>query len=82
MFAAMDLAEMYKKMGMPADQIELLQKAGVLDILSRWGPWLGVAGGIGVARLFAVRAALFLPRQSASALVCAGQRIVAPGGTA
>jgi hypothetical protein len=37
---------MYKKMGMPADQIELMQKAGVLDILSRWGPWLGVAGGI------------------------------------
>jgi hypothetical protein len=46
MFAAMDLAEMYKKMGMPADQIELMQKAGVLDILSRWGPWMGVAGGI------------------------------------
>jgi hypothetical protein len=47
MFAAMDLSELYKKMGMPADQIELMQKAGILEMLTRWGPGLGVAGGIG-----------------------------------
>ncbi len=47
MFAAMDLSEMYKKMGMPADQIDLLQKSGILEMLTRWGPGLGVAGGIG-----------------------------------
>jgi hypothetical protein len=46
MFATMDLSEMYKKMGVPADQIELMQKAGILEMLTRWGPTLGVAGGI------------------------------------
>jgi hypothetical protein len=47
MFAVMDLSEMYKKMGMPADQIELMQKAGILEMLTRWGPTLGAVGAIG-----------------------------------
>jgi hypothetical protein len=47
MYAAMDLSEMYQKMGMPAEQIEPLQKAGLFALLSRYGPWLTLASGIG-----------------------------------
>ncbi|HUE16670.1 MAG TPA: hypothetical protein VMR25_21020 [Planctomycetaceae bacterium] len=46
-FSRTDLIQMYEKMGMPADQIELIRKMGMVEMMSRWGPWLGLAGGVG-----------------------------------
>jgi hypothetical protein len=55
-FSRTDLTQMYEKMGMPADQIELIRKVGVVEMMSRWGPWLGLTGGVGwLAYLLFVR---------------------------
>jgi hypothetical protein len=48
LYAAMDLSEMFKKMGLSAADTERVQKAGLFDGLSRYGPWLSVASGIGL----------------------------------
>jgi hypothetical protein len=44
-FARSDLMEMYEKMGMPADQLEMIRKSGVVESMSHWGPWMGLVGG-------------------------------------
>jgi len=44
-FSRTDLMEMYEKMGMPADQLDLVWKTGLVDSMSHWGPWLGLVGG-------------------------------------
>jgi hypothetical protein len=46
-FAAMDVAVMYKEMGMSAEMVEAMQKAGLFATFSRYGPWLSLASGIG-----------------------------------
>ncbi len=40
------LMEMYEKMGMPAAQLEMMRKSGVVETMSHWGPWIGILGGI------------------------------------
>ena len=40
-----DLLEMYEKMRMPAAQLELMRKSGMIDMMSRWMPWMGLVGG-------------------------------------
>ncbi len=45
-FAAMDISEMYKKMGIAAEMLESMRKAGLFDILSRYGPWLSLTSGL------------------------------------
>jgi hypothetical protein len=47
MFAAMDLSDMYRRMGTSAELIEQMQKAGMFQMFSRYGPWLSLATGIG-----------------------------------
>jgi hypothetical protein len=42
-----DLMEMYEKTGMPIDQIELIRKTGIVEMMSRWGPWMGFVSGVG-----------------------------------
>jgi hypothetical protein len=46
-FSRTDLLEMYKKMGTPADQLEMIQKMGLVESMSRWGPWMYLVGGAG-----------------------------------
>jgi len=45
-FSRNDLTQMYQKMGIPADQLEMIRKMGMIDLMSRWGPWMGLASGI------------------------------------
>jgi hypothetical protein len=45
-FSRTDLMKMYEKMGIPADQTEMIRKMGMVEIMSQWGPWMGLAGGI------------------------------------
>ena len=45
-FSRAGLIEMYEKMGMPPAQLEMMQKSGFIDLLSRWGPWMGLVGGL------------------------------------
>jgi hypothetical protein len=47
-FSRSELMEMYQKMGMPADQLETLRKAGFVELMHRWGPWMGLIGGAGL----------------------------------
>jgi len=44
-FSRTDLMEMYEKMGMPADQLEMIRKTGLVESMSHWGPWAGLVGG-------------------------------------
>ena len=44
-FSRSGLMEMYEKMGMPPAQLEMIRKSGVVESMSRWGPWLGLLGG-------------------------------------
>jgi len=44
-FSRTDLMEMYEKMGMPADQLEMMRKTGLVESMSQWGPWMGLVGG-------------------------------------
>jgi hypothetical protein len=46
-FSRTDLMEMYEKMGMPADQLEMMRKTGLVESMSHWGPWMGLVGGAG-----------------------------------
>jgi hypothetical protein len=40
------LMEMYGKMRMPAGQLEMMQKSGMIELMSRWMPWMGLASGV------------------------------------
>ena len=44
-FSRTGLMEMYEKMGMPAAQLEMMRKSGMIESMSRWGPWMGMVGG-------------------------------------
>jgi hypothetical protein len=46
-FLRTDLTERYDKSGMAADRIELIRKTGTGEMMSRWEPWMGLAGGVG-----------------------------------
>ncbi len=46
-FSRTDLMEMYEKIGMPPDQLELIRKTGVAQSMSHWMPWMGLVGGAG-----------------------------------
>ena len=39
------LMEMYEKMEMPAAQLEMIRKSGMIEAISRWMPWMGLVGG-------------------------------------
>jgi hypothetical protein len=55
-FARADLAEMYRQQGFSADQVEMFQKMGLLEMMPRWGLWGGLTGGaVWVVYLLAVR---------------------------
>jgi hypothetical protein len=45
-FSRTGLMEMYKKMQMPAAQLEMIRKSGMIEAISRWMPWMGLVGGI------------------------------------
>jgi hypothetical protein len=45
-FSPTILMEMYEKMRMPAAQLEMIRKSGMIEMMSRWMPWMGLAGGI------------------------------------
>jgi hypothetical protein len=44
-FSRIDLEELYEKVGMPADQLEMMRKMGFFESMARWAPWLGLVGG-------------------------------------
>jgi len=44
-FSRTDLMQMYEKMGMSADQLEMIRKMGLVEMMSQWGPWMSVVGG-------------------------------------
>jgi hypothetical protein len=44
MFSRTGFMKMYEKMGMPADQLEMMRKMGVAEWLTHWGPWMGLVG--------------------------------------
>jgi hypothetical protein len=46
-FSRIDLMEMYKKMGMTTDQLEMMRKTGFVHSMSQWGPWMALVGGAG-----------------------------------
>jgi hypothetical protein len=43
-FSRTDLMEMYEKMGIPADQLEMMRKTGLVESMSHWGPWMDLGG--------------------------------------
>jgi hypothetical protein len=45
-FSQDGLMEMYRKMQMPAAQLEMLRKSGMIEAMSRWMPWISLGGGI------------------------------------
>ena len=45
-FLRTDLMEMYEKMQMPAAQLEMMRKSGMIEQMSRWMPWMGLVGGV------------------------------------
>ena len=44
-FSQSNLMEMYEKMKLPADQLEMMRKSGMVESMARWGPWMGLVGG-------------------------------------
>ena len=44
-FSQTGLMEMYEKMGMPAAQLEMIRKSGMIEMMSRLMPWMGLVGG-------------------------------------
>jgi hypothetical protein len=46
-FSRTNLMEMYEKMGMPADQLDMVRKTGLVEAMSHWGPWMGLVSGAG-----------------------------------
>ena len=45
-FSRVDMMKLYERMGIPAEQLDLIRKMGVADMMSRWGPAMTVTGGI------------------------------------
>jgi len=55
-FSRADLMAMYEKMGLPADQLEMMRKMGFVESMSHWGPWVGlVSGAVWLGYLLYVR---------------------------
>jgi hypothetical protein len=68
-FSRTDLMELYEKMGMPADQLEIIRKTGMVEAMSRWGPWGGLVGGaFWLGYLLYVRR-YFLPKREEDTLM-------------
>lgn len=44
-FSRNDLMRMYEKMEMPAEQLEMIRKSGIVESMNRWGPWMGLVAG-------------------------------------
>ena len=38
--------EMYEKMQMPAAQLEIIRKSGMIEAMSGWMPWMASVGGV------------------------------------
>jgi hypothetical protein len=45
-FSRVNLMEMYEKIGMPAAQLEMMRKTGVVESMSRWAPAMSVVSGV------------------------------------
>jgi hypothetical protein len=45
-FARGGLMEMYERMRMPPDQLEMIRKSGLVESMAQWGPWAVGLGGI------------------------------------
>lgn len=45
-FSRTNLLEMYEKMQIPAAQLEMMKKSGMIEMMSRWMPWIGIVGGL------------------------------------
>jgi hypothetical protein len=55
-FSRTNLMEMYEKMEMPADQLEIIRKSGLVESMSPWMPWtMLVTGVLGLGYLLYVR---------------------------
>jgi hypothetical protein len=55
-FSRTTLMEMYEKMRMPADQLEMIRKSGIVQSMSGSAPWLAlVSGAVGLGYLLYVR---------------------------
>ena len=44
-FSQTGLMEMYEKMHIPAAQLDMMRKSGMIETMSRWMPWMGLLGG-------------------------------------
>ena len=45
-FTRSDLMAMYEKMNMPPEQLEMIRKSGIVELMSQWGPWMGAVSGV------------------------------------
>jgi hypothetical protein len=55
-FSRTNLMEMYEKMQLPADQLDVIRKTGLVESMSPWMPWTMAVGGIvGLGYLLYVR---------------------------
>ena len=45
-FSPTCLMEMYEKMRMPVAQLEMIRKSGMIEMMSRWMPWMASVGGV------------------------------------
>ncbi len=44
-FSGTNLMKMYEKMQMPADQLEMIRKSGVVELMSQTAPWMALVSG-------------------------------------
>jgi hypothetical protein len=44
-FSGTNLMKMYEKMEMPADQLEMIRKTGLVESMSQLAPWVGLVSG-------------------------------------
>jgi hypothetical protein len=66
-FSRTDLMQMYEKMGFPPEQLEMMRKTGIVELMSRWGPWMGLAAGAGwLGYLLYVRRYFVASREAAT----------------
>ncbi len=47
-FSRGGLMELYEKMGLPAEQLEMVRKSGLVESLAQWGPLASLVGGAAV----------------------------------
>jgi hypothetical protein len=78
-FSRGGLMELYEKMGLPAEQLELIRKSGLVESLAQWGPLASLVGGSAVVacllyvrRYFVQASSSEGPVDSVSALSPAG----------